>query len=201
MPLSTRLQLAKAADASTPAIEPISTDVLELDGTIKQMLAKNDIDEDDLASVLLKTLQSSTSACIQGLPLETKTKILLAFGLRPPTQPPTLSKRFKEIKDFDLTSFDSKSLEELKTTVPVLQLTIYHLDKMGYLPSNAKNNKKADLATLIYGARDHEFFKNLTCAEIKTKVGENAPGHYYHNSRHNKRCTLVHNLRDAQVSV
>ncbi len=190
----------EAEAASTPAVEPIMSNP-EFNDTIKQTLA-SDIDKDELARRLLKTLQSSTSECIEGLSLDIKKQILVAWKLTAPTAQKTLSNWFKQIKDFNLPHFNSKSLEELRARkVTILQLTIYHLDLMGYLPSDAKNNNKSELAALIYDAKDLEFYKDLTCPEIKERVMDKIVGFNYKDNREVKRCTLVLNLRDAQVSV
>ena len=191
----------EAKAASTPAadVEPIKTNS-ELNDTIEQILANLDIDEDERARRLLETLQSSTLECIEELPLDIKKKILDAWKLQAPTSPKTISKWFKEIKDFNLPHFNSKSLGELQK-VTTLQLTIYHLDLMGYLPSNVKNNNNTELAENIYVQKGRDFYKHLTCPEIKKLVTEKAVGFYYKDKRHTKRGTLVQNLRDADVSV
>lgn len=69
---------------------------------------------------------------------------------------------------------------------------------MGYLPANVKNISKAALAGIIM-EDDKEYFLDLSCDEIKTKV-EDEIGLFYKETHQKKRETLVIHLQEAMVS-
>lgn len=88
------------------------------------------------------------------------------------------------------------------TKLTTVQLTVYHLEVLGYLPPSENNNGKNQLAKIILDAKESglNFYKELPCSEIKNQVMGKAVGYYYKNNRDETRKTLVEHLQDADVS-
>lgn len=109
-------------------------------------------------------------------------------------------------KYFPLSSFDEKSVAELRSGgVTTNQLVIYYLHVTGCLLADGKNMKKSELAGKIVQAREEiksgklDFYKNLSCEQIKDKVEETI-GKYYKDTRKVERSTLVNHLQQTMVS-